>query len=206
METLKPVFLRIASVYPEGSVQAEKLWDEIEKAYNHKKRHYHTLTHLENLYAQLRGCKHLITDWDSMLFSLYYHDIVYKASRSDNEEESARLAVSRMEALGVPGEKVERCKAQILATKSHKLEKDPDTDLFTDADLSVLGMDWDSYHTYYEQVRKEYSIYPDMLYKPGRKKVLEHFLSMERIFKTDFFYEKFEMQARMNLARELQLL
>jgi predicted metal-dependent HD superfamily phosphohydrolase len=52
-------------------------------------------------------------------------------------------------------------------------------------------------------VRKEYLIYPDLIYNPGRKKVLHHFLAMDRIFKTDFFYNKFEQQARQNLRKEI---
>jgi predicted metal-dependent HD superfamily phosphohydrolase len=45
-------------------------------------------------------------------------------------------------------------------------------------------------------------MYPDFLYKPGRRKVLTHFLEMERIFKSDHFYQKYEEQARKNLLFE----
>lgn len=55
---------------------------------------------------------------------------------------------------------------------------------------------------YTKQIRKEYSIYPDFLYKPGRKKVLEHFLQLENIFKTDYFKTKYEVQARKNIESE----
>jgi predicted metal-dependent HD superfamily phosphohydrolase len=62
------------------------------------------------------------------------------------------------------------------------------------------------YSDYYKNVRKEYSIYPNLLYNPGRKKVLKHFLAMGKIFKTDYFYQKFEKNARLNLQKELDLL
>ncbi|HET7178254.1 MAG TPA: hypothetical protein VFI14_00955 [Chryseosolibacter sp.] len=52
-------------------------------------------------------------------------------------------------------------------------------------------------------MRREYSMYPDFLYRPGRRKVLQYFLDMERIFKTEEFASKFEKQARGNLEREL---
>ncbi|HXL55890.1 MAG TPA: hypothetical protein VN958_06525 [Chitinophagaceae bacterium] len=42
------------------------------------------------------------------------------------------------------------------------------------------------------------------MYNEGRKKVLMHFLEMNRIFKTDEFYNQFEKQARENLKRELK--
>jgi predicted metal-dependent HD superfamily phosphohydrolase len=63
-----------------------------------------------------------------------------------------------------------------------------------------------TYTQYYQAVRKEYAIYPDLIYNPGRKKVLQHFLSMENIFKTTFFIEKFETTAKLNLQREISLL
>ncbi|MDX2245424.1 MAG: hypothetical protein SF052_01505 [Bacteroidia bacterium] len=83
------------------------------------------------------------------------------------------------------------------------MSPDNDTNLFTDADLSILGQKREIYHAYSTNVRKEYAIYPDILYNPGRKKVLQHFLAMEQIFKTPHFQEKYEAQARANLEEEL---
>ena len=101
---------------------------------------------------------------------------------------------------------IESCKNQILATKSHLSNENFDTNYFLDADLSVLGQGWNSYSDYFKNVRKEYSIYPDILYNSGRKKVLKHFLAMEKIFKTDYFFRKFELNARQNLQKELNLI
>jgi predicted metal-dependent HD superfamily phosphohydrolase len=140
------------------------------------------------------------------LFTLYYHDIIYNSLKSDNEEKSAELAEKRMKQIFVSNDTLELCKKQILATKSHIKSTDSDTNYFTDADLSILGQDWDAYSSYYKNVRKEYSIYPDFVYNPGRKKVLNHFLSMDRIFKTAFFYNRFEIQAKRNLQKEMELL
>jgi predicted metal-dependent HD superfamily phosphohydrolase len=91
----------------------------------------------------------------------------------------------------------------ILATKSHAASVNRDIDLFTDADLSVLGAAPETYAQYAAGVRKEYSMYPDLHYKPGRRKVLKHFLEMDRIFKTDEFFQLYEKQARENLLHEL---
>ncbi|MNJ03033.1 hypothetical protein D3C73_1632060 [compost metagenome] len=55
-------------------------------------------------------------------------------------------------------------------------------------------------------MRQEYAIYPDLVYNPGRKNVLLHFLAMDRIFKTDYFFEKYEKPARENLRKEAELL
>jgi predicted metal-dependent HD superfamily phosphohydrolase len=126
--------------------------------------------------------------------------------KSDNEEKSAGVAESRMKQVSVPESIIKNCKEQILATKKHLDNSDTDTNYFTDADLSILGQDWNMYSEYYRNVRKEYSIYPDLIYNPGRKKVLKHFLDMERIFKTEYFYSKFEQQAKINIQMELKSL
>jgi predicted metal-dependent HD superfamily phosphohydrolase len=111
-----------------------------------------------------------------------------------------------MQQVSVSSDIIERCKNQILATKSHSKSTDSDTNYFTDADLSVLGQPWEIYRLYYKNVRKEYAIYPDFIYNPGRKKVIQHFLSMNSIFKTDYFYNQFEKVAKENLLKELSYL
>ena len=89
-----------------------------------------------------------------MLFAVFYYDIVYNVKRTDNEEKSAALAVKRLESLGVAGEPIAICKMQILATKNHAISGINDTNLFTDADLMVLGQAPIVYNQYCQQIRK----------------------------------------------------
>jgi predicted metal-dependent HD superfamily phosphohydrolase len=203
---LNQVFLTLTQNYTTNNRLANDIWTEIETSYSTKKRHYHTLAHLENLLMQLTTIKDQIKNWDTVVFTLFYHDIVYNSLKKDNEEKSAELAESRLKSIAVPQPIIDNCKAQILATKQHLPSHDADTNYFTDADLSILGSDWETYLAYSKQVRKEYSIYPAMIYNQGRRKVVEHFLKMDRIFKTDFFFEKSESKAKQNLHRELEAL
>jgi predicted metal-dependent HD superfamily phosphohydrolase len=206
MSNLKEIFSNLLINYTTNSSLINELWDEVEKNYSGKKRHYHTLQHLENLLITLTEVKSEIQNWESILFTLFYHDIIYTALKSDNEENSALLAEKRMQQLSVSNDIIERCKNQILATKSHSKSTDSDTNYFTDADLSVLGQPWEIYSLYYKNVRKEYAIYPDFIYNTGRKKVIQHFLSMNSIYKTDYFYNQFEKVAKENLMKELSYL
>ena len=206
MSNLKEIFSNLLINYTTNSSLINELWDEVEKNYSGKKRHYHTLQHLENLLITLTEVKSEIQHWESILFTLFYHDIIYTALKSDNEENSALLAEKRMQQLSVSNDIIERCKNQILATKSHSKSTDSDTNYFTDADLSVLGQPWEIYSLYYKNVRKEYAIYPDFIYNTGRKKVIQHFLSMNSIYKTDYFYNQFEKVAKENLMKELSSL
>lgn len=203
---LKQTFIDLLSNYTAHDSLTNELWIEIKESYSSTKRHYHTLKHLENILAQLNEVKEQVQDWQTILFTLYYHDVIYKPLRSDNEEQSADLAAKRMKQISVSDQKIKLCREQILATKAHSKTANADTNYFIDADLSIFGHPWETYLEYCNNIRKEYSIYPDLVYIPGRKKVINHFLTMDRIFKTPFFYNKFELQAKQNLKKEIELI
>ena len=57
---------------------------------------------------------------------------------------------------------------------------------------------------YVKNVRLEYGNTPQ--FDQGRKQVLQDFLNMDRIFKTDFFYKIYEKSARANIAAEISTL
>ncbi|QNA44343.1 HD domain-containing protein [Lacibacter sediminis] len=200
---LKDLFLSLISQYTNDADLRHSLWLEIERNYSGKKRHYHNLKHLENLLSELTELKAVVNNWDAIVLAIFYHDVVYKAHRKDNEEQSALLANTHLQQLNCEAALIDQVNKLILATKSHQLSDDEDVNLFTDADLSILGKDWETYNTYCSNVRKEYAIYPDLLYKPGRKNALKHFLSMHRIFKTEHFYKKYEESAKKNMEREI---
>jgi predicted metal-dependent HD superfamily phosphohydrolase len=202
---LQSTFTDLAKKYTDQPETITTVWNEIANNHSHSKRFYHNLTHLEHLLTQLTPIQNQIKDWDAILFALYFHDVVYNVTKHKNEEMSSEWAGKKLNLLKVPVEVVKKTRRTITATKKHELNDDPDINYFTDADLSILGTSPEAYKTYTQQIRKEYAIYPDVLYKPGRKKVLEHFLEMERIFKTNHFFELYETQARENLQEELQL-
>lgn len=203
---LKSILSQLFQTYNSSNYWLEDFWAEIETHYSAQGRYYHNLAHLSDLYEQLVTVKDNIQNWNVILFTLFYHDIIYKSTKSNNEEKSAELAVHRMSQIGVSHEETIACHQQILATKSHQTVIDPDANYFTDADLSILGRDKQTYKSYCAKIRKEYSIYPNFMYKRGRKKVVSHFLSMDRIFKSGEFYNKYEKQARLNLEHELNSL
>lgn len=181
------------------------LWREVADQYTAKGRHYHNFDHLADVLEQLQP---VISDDNAnvMVLATIYHDIIYSITAKDNEERSAALAVERLAVLQVPATTIKEVELCILATKHHQPTGNTVADLFTDADMSILGRNEDTYATYARNVRKEYSLYPDLLYNPGRKKVLQSFLAMDRIFKTEHFYALYEQQARQNVAWEITTL
>jgi len=185
-----------------NDASATALWEEIEKAYSGSGRYYHNLAHLENMLKELLSHQHAFKHWDTVVFALAYHDVVYNTLKSNNEEKSAALAEERLKKISFPANQITECSAFILATKGHKPSHE-EVNLFTDADLSILGADADTYRTYALNIRREYSWYPSLIYNHGRKKVVHHFLDQARIFKTEPFFSKYESNARRNLKLEL---
>jgi len=198
---LKEKFIQLISRYSKDEMYNLECWKEIEKEYSSKLRYYHNLEHLENILKELDEVKTQILNLDSLIFAVYYHDIIYTATKSDNELKSSLLFQKRISKTSFPY--IEECRGAIEATKKHKFSEDHDTNILLDGDLSILGKCNIEYTRYAKNIRKEYQSYPDFMYRTGRKKVLESFLALASIYKTDFFIEKYEKQARENLALEL---
>ena len=194
-------FRKVARKYSANADVIGLLWNEVAICYQEKGRHYHNLQHLADVLQQLEQVA--AKEWDIVLFATIYHDIIYSTTAKDNEGRSAEAAQKALSRLTVPQAVIDEVVLCILATRHHEPTGNMTIDLFTDADMSILGRDKHTYAAYARNVRKEYSIYPDVLYNPGRKKALNSFLAMERIFKTEHFYDLYERRARENVAWEM---
>ncbi|RYY67802.1 MAG: hypothetical protein EOO13_14040 [Chitinophagaceae bacterium] len=198
---LKQRFIEVISEY--DSSAAETYWNEIETAYSSPGRYYHNQKHLRDLFAQLHHIPYEWNNFSAVILAIAYHDIVYDPLQNDNEEKSAILAKDRLLAIGASPDLTAQCLTHIMSTKNHESSINEDSNYFTDADLSILGSAPETYKTYSQQIRQEYSIYPDVIYNAGRVNVLKHFLSMPRIFKTNLFFDKYAAAAHINLQSEL---
>lgn len=184
--------------------EIKALWQNLEKAYTAKSRHYHNLNHLQEMIVLFDIYHSNLKNPNEVLYSIFYHDYVYKATRKDNELKSAELA------LVILPDTISLNKSfvfdAICATQLHQRNDIEDINWLIDFDLKILSKDWESYQSYCNQIRKEYKIYPNFLYKSGRKKALEHFLEQEFIYKTEVFQRLFDEEARNNIKKEISLL
>ncbi len=201
-ENLKHIFLELMARYSGNELFNLKCWAEIKKQYSKKGRYYHTLSHLEAMIKLIDVADEPIVNQDVLLFSIFYHDIVYKATRSDNEHQSALVFQKRISKTSFSF--IDKTMCQIELTKTHQPTSDFDTNFLLDIDLAVLGASPPVYKEYVLSIRKEYRMYPAILYNNGRKKVLEHFISKPHIFKTAYFRKNYELTARKNMKQEIQ--
>lgn len=208
ISNLHKEWLQLGEKYCKDSLSLDSIWMKIKKKYTEKKRYYHNLNHINWMLQLAEENKNQIVDMDVLLFSIWFHDIIYKSSKKDNEEKSADFARSTLQKFSIKEVRVDKVCELILSTKAHQvqLKEDGDNAFLLDFDLSILGQGWEVYHNYIHKIRKEYSIYPDFLYKPGRKKVLLSFLNRETLYFTGKYRVLYEDKARENLEREINLL
>jgi predicted metal-dependent HD superfamily phosphohydrolase len=206
---LRAIWDQLTGKYCSNSELTARFYQEIERKYTSGRRHYHNLPHIAALLQLCEQYAAELMNRDVVEFAVFYHDIIYNVLRKDNEPRSAQLAVKRLQALQVPASTTEQVKLYIEATQTHAVTAAVthigDLQLFLDFDMSVLAADWEAYEAYTRQVRKEYRIYPDKLYYPGRKQFLQHCLQTEHIFQTPVFRERYEDIARANIRKELEL-
>lgn len=189
---------------------AAAAWHEIDRLilqYSTFGRHYHNLEHLASLLTLQHRYAPLILDNDSLLFTIYFHDSVYQPRRNDNELKSAEEAIFYLRKAGAPVERQDKVYRYILATAGHQPAlSDPDLDYFLDFDLAILAAPPEQYKVYAKNIRREHRMYSWLEYRNGRIKILQHFLAMPHIYRTELFREQYEKAARENLEKELEKL
>lgn len=196
---------------------ATSRWSSIALAYDG--RAYHNLDHLREMLSHLPALHpspapaappaYLLTDKQALFgLALIYHDVVYKAGKKDNEAGSADLLAKHISEDGGLAEQADYCRKLILATKTHTLSDPADRyeALLLDLDLAVLARPTAGYDAYARAVRREFRWFPNVLYRPGRRKALRHLLDQPYLYQSSTARQMWESDARANLTRELKTL
>lgn len=169
-------------------------------AYSAPGRHYHNLAHIEDCLSALARVYNLsATEREILTEAIWWHDVVYDATRADNEELSAGLAEQN-----IREDLRQEVGRLIRLTKTHEVER---TDrlgaILISIDLSILAAEPARYDAYAAAIRREYAHVAESDYRAGRAGVLRHFAARPFIFPDAGFAEAYDRKARENLAREL---
>lgn len=203
ISNLKNEWQKVLLNYCSDESKIDKTFQILVEKYSEKHRAYHNLSHINYLLEEAKKIE--FADADSIYFTTWFHDVVYDPKKSDNEIQSARLAVKLLLEIGLAENQITKIEQIILATQTHSDKNlDHEGKIFLDLDLSILGAEKEIYQNYSRAIRQEYSHVEDFLYRHGRKKVLENFLRRETIYFTENLRERFENQARLNLANEIK--
>ncbi|UOG74401.1 hypothetical protein MTX78_20060 [Hymenobacter tibetensis] len=189
-----------------SEARREATLQQLLAAYSKSGRHYHTLHHVQALLDAVQRDAVTLHDLPVVQLAVWFHDAVYSPLRSDNETRSAELALQFLAETTLEENRQQRVALLIERTKDHtQAHPDDDTDLqlFLDADLSILGASEKDYWQYARQIHAEYSIVPDMLYRQGRRNVLEKLLTTPVLYRTAPYRDRLDAAARRNLQAEL---
>jgi predicted metal-dependent HD superfamily phosphohydrolase len=178
-------------------------YDRLTNAYAEGHRHYHNQRHIAECLGELDAARHLVRQAEAIELALWFHDAVYDTRAGDNEERSAALAKECLDEAGVSGLISSAVVELVMATKSHEPGGNADGAAMVDIDLSILGQSEERFMEYEEQIRKEYAWVPKMIFGPKRAGILAGFLRRNRIYRTDWFYDKYEERARRNIERSI---
>lgn len=153
-----------------------------------------------NEFDQIRQ---LAADPNAVELALWYHDAYYNTTYKENEEKSAELFQQIAEYGNLNDSLIRKVFRMILETRHTIQPIDPDSQLVVDIDLSVLGWSKDRFDEYERQIRVEYAWVPQDMFASVRSEILASFLGRQHMYATQFFREKYEAQARRNIARSL---
>jgi predicted metal-dependent HD superfamily phosphohydrolase len=204
MDELEPRWHALVTTCGVDPTRARPAYRKLVAAYGEPHRAYHNLTHLVHFFQELDAIplRDSAVEW-----ATWYHDAIYEPGAPDNEVRSAELAGAAMTELRMDARLTRRVMQLIEATSTHGASGDDTTmSLFLDADMAILGTEPSRYAAYADAIRTEHRHIPSFLYWRGRKALLKGMLDRPVIYITEYFQDRYERQARANMASELEKL
>jgi predicted metal-dependent HD superfamily phosphohydrolase len=197
-------WMKLAASLRVNEEAARRIFADLVRHYNGDGRHYHVLTHVGELLDTVSEMRDLAQDYQIVQLAIWFHDVIYDPRGKDNEVKSAEYARQALQELGMPERVVNRVSDLILKTVSHVSEReDGDALILLDADLAPLGADEEVFARQSKALRQEFSWIPEEEYRASRVRILNSFLSRERIYQTEWMYQARERQARNNLSQAI---
>ena len=185
------------------------LWDMLDALvgrWSEPHRAYHSLSHLNAALGHVHEFDLDHNDTTVVEWALWFHDAIYDATATDNEELSAVLVEEQLDH-HLPDAMVLEIARLVRLTAGHIVEPaDRIGGVMIDIDLSILGAPADVYDAYTVGVRHEYSHRTDDEFREGRGTFLEAMIARDQIFNTPTGIQLWEIRARTNLVRELTAL
>lgn len=186
-----------------------ELYEDVIKRYSASNRHYHNINHIYSMTDWLKVFMTRLQNPKFVFLAIVYHDIIYKTTRSDNEEQSAQYFKKiALKKLDLKAPEIGYIMDLIRYTK-HNFESTEnlpnDAKYLLDFDLAVLSSSEEKYISYCDNIRREFKIYPNFLYKKGRLDFLQNFLKKPKIYLSEEYLFS-EKKARENMENEINYL
>lgn len=198
-------------------------------------RKYHNVNHINDCLVELEQYNEAnIADYSFITtvyvtYAIWYHDAIYNPYSKHNEELSARLFMRNAKQSFSPVLKdtygIDDTTSYIavyhtiMATSAHTVTQEVvhskdwiDTafgrayKLMLDIDLAGLGKSWLVFKKNSNNIREEYYNTSRVDFIKGRLKFWEEISKRESFYYTEYFRSKYELEARQNIAIEVEQL
>lgn len=189
----------------DSNARGAEVYRDLKKRYSEGNRYYHTPAHIEHCLNLFDLARDKMDDPDAVEMSIWFHDVIYDARSSDNEEKSAAY-FAKVCGNDVDNQFKSKVHDLIIVTIHKELPLTPDEKYLVDIDLSSFGLPWNKFLKDSEAVRKEFRHLSDEEFYPAQKKFLESLVSRKHFCFTKFFRDRHEERARKNIARYLDML
>lgn len=183
---------------------ADAAFEALLAAYSEPSRHYHNVTHIEAMLRHFDTIvalpqQELLQQPHEIELAIWFHDAVYDVHSATNERDSAEWAARFLSQAGYPEAGIARVESAVMATLHGHDVSSEDEALLVDIDLTILGTSESVYNEYEKNVRKEYAWVPWPIYSAKRTEILQGFLNQDVIYRTAYFQDKCETNARSNI-------
>jgi predicted metal-dependent HD superfamily phosphohydrolase len=179
---------------------------DLMREYNQPHRFFYRIDYVKDCLIELQNAIHLVTYsyLEQLEFAIWYHRSVYVPGKPDNAECSAEFASRAAKTLGLTQNFQEDVRTLILLTKPGLAPKTPTQKLFVDITHFVFGKPKPQFERYERLIRKESTDTPDKTFAQEHTEFLKGFVDGRFIYHTQYFREKYEHQARINLNRSIR--
>jgi len=169
-------------------------------SYNEAHRVYHTLKHIEHCLTHFDRISAQLENPAAVELAIWFHDVIYVPGAADNEQLSADLFME------ITQDRFDdslrnTVYQHIMATLHDGSQLDnSDTRFMVDIDLSSFALPWPEFSRDSNNLRLEMSCLSDEDFYRKQSEFQQNLMNQPRFFKSDYFYENYEEQARQNLV------
>ncbi len=182
-----------------GLPPALATFEALLSAYSEPHRYYHRASHVDACLGELDEVRAQVAEPGRAELALWFHDAVYRPTSPSNERDSADWARRFLTDLDADSSLIQAVDDAIMATRHTAVPENELSKWVVDIDLSILGYPPREYAQFEENIKREYSRIPGLLFRLKRAEILESLLSRGCIYSTEWFRRKYECCARQNL-------
>ncbi|MFW6242759.1 MAG: hypothetical protein ACOC2W_01225 [bacterium] len=222
-----PLFERLKdkNIIPSNIFNPTKTFFKLIKLYEESHRHYHNAQHILTLLDEHEDIQnkneYQLNYKDELELAIFFHDCVYKTNKrkyKDNEVNSSMVCLNFMEELGITKHSFINTVCTFINCTNEDFFNNyfslpynnpnfvNDVKYLYDLDRQILGAyDYNIFLFYSNKIKQEFPFFiRTFTFDKKRKEFLNNLLMNRPIFKTEYFRNKYEDNAIVNINKYLE--